>query len=211
MKKLATALDRIGYITKRPPFWAATATVMAVGGGQQGRRAALRGSVGYATAAVIANLLIKPFAQRPRPPQAGKGRIGPLTSSFPSGHTATDLAFVFSAAQELPGLFVPLAAGTATGHWSIVRTGSHYISDVFAGGLVGITVAWALRKVWPPHSPRRALRASAPLEAALAGFLSAHRQDDEDKKSYAVPRLHSERVAPGGADRAARRVPTVHE
>jgi membrane-associated phospholipid phosphatase len=111
--------------------------------------AALRGSVGYATAAVVANA-IKPFVKRPRPPQAGKGKIGPLTSSFPSGHTATDLAFVFSAAQELPALFVPLAAGTVSGHWSIVRARSHYISDVLVGGVVGIAVALAMRKVWLP-------------------------------------------------------------
>jgi membrane-associated phospholipid phosphatase len=150
MGKLATALDRVGFVTKRPPFWAAAATVMAVGGGQTGQRAALRGSIGYATAAVVTNLFLKPLVHRPRPSQAGEGTIGPVTSSFPSGHTATDLAFVFSAAQELPAVFVPLAAGTATGHWSIVRTGSHYVSDVLAGGAVGIAVAWAMRKVWPP-------------------------------------------------------------
>jgi membrane-associated phospholipid phosphatase len=150
VEKLTTALDRVGFITKRPPFWAAAAAVMAVGGGRRGQRAALRASIGYATAAVVANVLMKPFVQRSRPPHAGQGRIGPLTSSFPSGHTATDLAFVFSAAQELPAVFVPLAAGTAAGHWSIVRTGSHYVSDVLAGGAVGIAVAWTMRKVWPP-------------------------------------------------------------
>jgi membrane-associated phospholipid phosphatase len=47
-------------------------------------------------------------------------------------------------------MFVPLAAGTASGHWSLIRTGSHYISDVLAGGTVGIAVAWTMRKVWPP-------------------------------------------------------------
>lgn len=146
--KLTVALDRIGSITKRPPFWAAAAAAMAVSG-ERGQQAALRGSVGYATAAVIANG-IKPFVQRSRPPRAGKGKIGPLTSSFPSGHTATDLAFVFSAAQEVPALFVPLAAGTLSGHWSIVRARSHYISDVLAGGTVGITVALAMWKIWPP-------------------------------------------------------------
>lgn len=165
MRRLTTALDRTGSITKQPPFWAAAAAAIAFGGGQRGRQAALRGGVGYATAAVVANLLIKPFVQRPRPPQTRERKIGPLTSSFPSGHTATDLAFVFSAAQELPALFVPLAAGTATGHWSIVRTGTHYISDVLAGGLVGITVAWALRKAWPPLAVRR--KAGACLTARV--------------------------------------------
>jgi membrane-associated phospholipid phosphatase len=150
MGKLTTTLDRVGKLTKRPSIWAATAALLAVGGGQRGQRAALRGGVGYAVAGVIANLLIKPIVQRPRPPEAKESSSGPFASSFPSGHTATDLAFAFSAAQEFPAMFVPLAAGTATAHWSRVRTGSHYISDVFAGGVVGIAVAWAMRKVWPP-------------------------------------------------------------
>jgi hypothetical protein len=74
--KLTTTLERVGSITKRPPFWGAAAAVMAAGGGQTGQRAALRGGIGYATAAVVANVFIKPFVQRSRPPQADKAGSG---------------------------------------------------------------------------------------------------------------------------------------
>ncbi len=147
---VAQALDWTGFVTKQPPIWAATAAVLAAHGRQRGRRAALRGSVGYVITAVVANLLVKPVVQRQRPPQAENQLIKPLTSSFPSGHAATSLASTLAAAQELPAALVPLALGTATANWSIVRTHSHYVSDVLAGSAVSIAVAWALRKAWPP-------------------------------------------------------------
>lgn len=175
MGTLTTALDRVGFITRRPPVWGVVASLLAIYGNQRGRRAALRGGVGYAIAAVVANLLIKPLVQRQRPPEAGRG-IGPMTSSFPSGHTATDLAFVFSAAQEIPRLFIPLAFGTATAHWSIVRTHTHYISDVVAGGLVGITVAQALQRAWPPGAPTVGAATRAPLLAATSRFRPSDRE-----------------------------------
>ena len=81
-------------------------------------------------------------------------RLRPLTSSFSSGHAATDVAFVFGVAQEIPRLFLPLAAMAATAHWSLVRTRGHYATDVFFGGVLGIGVVLAVRKVWPgPSGP----------------------------------------------------------
>lgn len=62
----------------------------------------MRGSVCYVVAAFIANIVIKPLVYRCRPQGAGEGRITPYTWSFPSGHTASDSAFVFSVAKELP-------------------------------------------------------------------------------------------------------------
>jgi undecaprenyl-diphosphatase len=93
---------------------------------------------------VVANLVIKPVVGRSRPPAAGKGRSGPVTSSFPSGHAATDLAFTLGVAQEMPMLFVPLASGTLAAHWSLVRSRGHYPSDVFAGGVLAFVVALAV-------------------------------------------------------------------
>ncbi|MFN2506908.1 MAG: phosphatase PAP2 family protein, partial [Acidimicrobiales bacterium] len=78
---------------------------------------------------------------------------GPFTSSFPSGHAAADLAFVFGAFQELPRLLLPLSLGTLAVHWSLVRKRAHYPSDVVAGGALGIAVAAAAWVVWPPKGP----------------------------------------------------------
>jgi undecaprenyl-diphosphatase len=123
---------------------------LALGGGSRGKRAAVRGVVCYSIAALVANLGIKPWVGRSRPPGAGEGRPGPVTSSFPSGHTATDLAFSLGVAQEIPVLFIPFTAATMAAHWSMVRSRGHYPSDIFVGGIVGIAVALAAWRLWPP-------------------------------------------------------------
>lgn len=144
-----TWFGRMGDVAQQPPVWAGIAAVLALGGGSRGRRAALRGGVCYGTTAVVANLLIKPIVARDRPPGSGKGRTGPITSSFPSGHAATDLAFTVGVAQEIPLLFVPLALATSAAHWSLIRSRGHYPSDVLAGGFIGVGIALAIWRLWP--------------------------------------------------------------
>lgn len=142
-----TWFGRAGDIVQQPPVWAGVAGLLALSG-PRGRRAARRGGVCYGAAAVV-HILIKPLVGRPRPPGSGTRRIGPVTSSFPSGHAASDLAFTFGAAQELPLVFVPLSLATAAAHWSLVRSRGHYPTDVFAGGVLGIGVAVAAWMLWP--------------------------------------------------------------
>ena len=149
MRRLTTSLDRVGAIAKRPPIWAVVAAGLVGIGGRRGRVAALRGGVSYGVAAVVANVVIKPAVHRKRPPGSEDARIGPVTSSFPSGHAATDLAFVFGVSQGIPALFPPLAACTLAAHWSLVRTRAHYVSDILAGGALGIAVAVAVGSLWP--------------------------------------------------------------
>ena len=144
----STWFGRAGDIVQQPPVWAAIAAALAAAG-PRGRRAALRGTVCYVGAAV-AQLLIKPVVGRSRPPGAGRRRIGPVTSSFPSGHAASDLAFNLAVSQEIPLLFVPLSAATMAAHWSLVRSRGHYVTDVLAGGALGVVVAAVAWKVWPP-------------------------------------------------------------
>ena len=158
MGRLTTVLDRVGAITKRPPIWAVVAVGLVARGGGRGRDAALRGGVAYGVAAVLANVVIKPAVHRKRPAGSEQARIGPLTSSFPSGHAATDLAFVFGVSQRVPTLFPPLAACTIAAHWSLVRTRAHHVSDILVGGALGIAVAVAVGALWPnddvePASP----------------------------------------------------------
>jgi membrane-associated phospholipid phosphatase len=145
-----TRLARVARIVEQPPFWGGVATALAVKGGTRGQQVALRGSVCYIVAAFIANIVIKPLVYRRRPHGAGEDRIGPYTSSFPSGHTASDSAFVFSVAQELPLLAIPLAVAATAAHWSLIRSGKHHVSDVLAGGAIGLGVAYIVWKSWPP-------------------------------------------------------------
>jgi membrane-associated phospholipid phosphatase len=146
----STWFGRTGDIVQQPPVWAGLAAALALGGGPRGRRAAWRGSVCYAVTAVVANLVIKPLVRRTRPPGAGENRPGPVTTSFPSGHAATDLAFTLAASQEIPLLFFVLVPATMAAHWSVMRSRGHYPSDVFVGGLVGIAVVLVAWKLWPP-------------------------------------------------------------
>ena len=93
--------------------------------GPRERRAALRGSACY-LAAAAAHLPIKAAVGRRHPPGTALHQLGPFTSSFPSGHAAALLGFTFGAAQELPRLLLPLSAGTALAHWTLVRKRAHY-------------------------------------------------------------------------------------
>lgn len=160
-KKGSTWFDHIGDVTHRPAAWGALALALASVGGPRGRRAALRGGVGYA-AAGLAHLPIKAMVDRDHPKGAARLNLGPFTSSFPSGHAASDLAFVFGVAQELPVLLLPLSGATLAGHWTLVRKRAHYPSDILAGGAIGVAVAVALWKLWPPGD-RRQEEPEAPL------------------------------------------------
>jgi undecaprenyl-diphosphatase len=85
-----------------------------------------------------------------------------VLSSFPSGHTASELAFALGAAQEVPLLFVPLYAATFASEWSLIRSRAHYLSDVLAGGGLAVAVGVVASKVWPSHrSVARRERAEA--------------------------------------------------
>jgi undecaprenyl-diphosphatase len=137
---------RVGDVSKRPPVWAAIAGVIAVSG-PRAHHAAVRGGVSY-LAAAVAHLPVKLIVARGRPPGAHRYTV---TSSFPSGHCASELAFSIGAAQEIPWLIVPLYAATVAAEWSMVRSQAHYPSDIFAGAAVSIVVALVAQKVWPPH------------------------------------------------------------
>ncbi len=149
-KRASTRLGRFGDITKRPLTWVGIAGVLAVSG-PRGRRAATRASASY-VAGALAHLVVKAAVGRSRPPGASRhASIGPVTSSFPSGHCASELAFSLGAAQEIRWLFVPLYAATLAGEWSLVRSRAHYPSDIFAGAAISVVVALVASRLWPTH------------------------------------------------------------
>jgi deazaflavin-dependent oxidoreductase (nitroreductase family) len=148
-RKGASAPSRAGDIARQPAVWIAFAAALSLTG-PRGRRAALRGATCSAAASLI-HLPLKRAFGRPRPRGAGRKAIGPLTSSFPSGHTASDLGFTFGAAQELPMLLMPLSVATMGSHWSLVRARKHYPSDVIAGGAIALAVNAAAWKLRPPQ------------------------------------------------------------
>ncbi|HVE45414.1 MAG TPA: hypothetical protein VNA57_01520 [Acidimicrobiales bacterium] len=86
--KGATRFGRAADMLKRPPMWAVIAGGLALRGGPS-RHAAVRGTVCY-LATALAHLPIKALVGREHPKRSSKvAKIGPITSSFPSGHTAS--------------------------------------------------------------------------------------------------------------------------
>jgi membrane-associated phospholipid phosphatase len=142
-------LDQVGRVVKQPPFWGAAAGAMAVGGGDDGKRAAIRASCCYVATAAVSSFLLKPIANRARPKGAGPGPFSPLTSSMPSGHAASDTAFAVGAYQEMQSALVPMLILTTASHWSLVRSHSHFLTDILIGDLVGVAVAIGSNLVWP--------------------------------------------------------------
>ncbi|MCA1699170.1 MAG: nitroreductase/quinone reductase family protein [Actinobacteria bacterium] len=158
-----SAASRVGDVTSKPLTWAGFAALLSLTG-RRGRHAVLRGLVCSGTASII-HLPIKRVIGRARPRGARliASGPGPLTSSFPSGHTASDLGFLFGASQVLPLLLIPGTVATACAHWSLVRRREHYPSDVIGGGAIALAVAAAAWKLRPP--PNRHTGRQAPSSA----------------------------------------------
>jgi undecaprenyl-diphosphatase len=148
---LVRTLDRWGAVARQPPLWAALAAGLFACGGCS-RRAAKRGTACYLTGAVVGNGL-KVLFKRPQPRHRFARRPYVSRAAFPSGHGAAEVAFVFGAAQEAPLLFPPIAALAMLAHWSLVREGKHYVSDMLAGGTIGLAIVVAAAKLHTSRSP----------------------------------------------------------
>lgn len=123
------------------------AAVLALCGGDQGRRAAAAGLASVAVAATIVNVAVKPLGRRSRPdrvaqevPLARHVRM-PSSPSFPSGHTASAVAFATGVGHVMPAAAAPLHALATLVGYTRVHTGVHYPGDVVAGALIGGTLA----------------------------------------------------------------------
>ena len=123
--------------------------MLALAGGRDGRRAAVVGLASVAVTATVANLIAKPLGRRRRPdrvaeevPLARQVSM-PVSSSFPSGHSAAAFAFATGVAHVSPVAAAPLRALAALVAYSRVHTGVHYPGDVVAGSLLGIGLAEA--------------------------------------------------------------------
>jgi undecaprenyl-diphosphatase len=82
----------------------------------------------------------------------------PVSSSFPSGHSASAAAFAVGVGVEAPWLALPVGLLAAAVAYSRIYTGVHFASDVIAGVAIGATVAGAGALLVPAHQvePRRA-------------------------------------------------------
>jgi membrane-associated phospholipid phosphatase len=125
----------------------ASAGVLALAGGPTGRRAAAFGLASVAVTATVVNLAVKPLSSRRRPDRAAE-RVPldrhvkmPVSTSFPSGHSAAAFAFATGVGHVMAPAAIPLWVLAASVAYSRVHTGVHYPGDVVAGSLMGVTLA----------------------------------------------------------------------
>ncbi|MGN6427362.1 MAG: bifunctional phosphatase PAP2/diacylglycerol kinase family protein [Leifsonia sp.] len=115
-------------------------------------KAAARGLASLGLASLVANVVGKRLVGGQRPaltsiPVSRRLDRSPTSPSFPSGHTASAVAFAAGVALESPAAgaaLVPLAAGVG---YSRLHTGAHWFSDVAGGAAIGAGAALALKAV----------------------------------------------------------------
>jgi membrane-associated phospholipid phosphatase len=145
--RLDVAMRRLSSAADHSKIWFASAALLALCGGSGGRRAARRGVASLTLASGFANLVAKPLTTRRRPDREELEVLErrhvpmPRTSSFPSGHSASAVAFATGAGQALPSLSAPLRALAALVGYSRVHTGVHYPADVLVGAFIGVSAA----------------------------------------------------------------------
>ncbi|MET7479370.1 phosphatase PAP2 family protein [Streptomyces sp. NPDC005648] len=159
-------LPRLSRGANHGVLWFAAAAAMSASRTPRARRAAARGLASLSLASLTINTLGKRSVRRTRPaldpvPRARQLKRQPITTSFPSGHSASAAAFATGVALESPGwgaVVAPVAWSVAL---SRVYTGVHFPSDVVAGAALGAGAAFAVRglvptrgQAVPPARPR---------------------------------------------------------
>ncbi|MEV0255738.1 phosphatase PAP2 family protein [Streptomyces sp. NPDC050732] len=172
-------LPRLSRSANHGVLWFATAAGIAATRTPRARRAAVRGVASLALASATINTLGKRSVRRARPlldpvPLIRRLKRQPITTSFPSGHSASAAAFATGVALESRAwgaAVAPLAAAVAV---SRVYTGAHFPSDVLVGGALGAGAAFAVRGLVPTRAqlaPPGRPRVTAPALPGGAGLV----------------------------------------
>ena len=138
-------------------LWIGAAAIMALFPGKT-RRAAVHGLIAQAVASAVTNAVFKTLLPRTRPlpehlPVFRFVHPQPTSSSMPSGHSASAIAFAVGTGLVRPALGAALAPAALGVAYSRVHTGAHWPSDVFFGSAIGAGAALVTRKWWPVRPP----------------------------------------------------------
>ena len=145
------ALDRaMAHLTRAADYSRLSigaAAVLAAVAGRPGRRAAASGLVSVGVTAIVVNLALKPLGGRRRPdraaaqvPLARHTRM-PISTAFPSGHSASAFAFATGVGHVLPAASIPLQGLAAVVANTRLHGGVHNPPDLNGGALAGTVLA----------------------------------------------------------------------
>jgi undecaprenyl-diphosphatase len=167
---LDTVMKGLSTAANHSLLWFTVAAGLSVRRGAS-RKAAGRGVLAVALASTAANAVCKPLLPRRRPaaielPAYQKLPSPPTSSSFPSGHSASAVAFVTAVGLESPKVGLALAPVAAAVAYSRVHVGVHWASDVAAGAALGAAMAVLTQRWWP-------VRATDEARARPAGSVPA--------------------------------------
>src|SRR6476620_8382372 len=148
---------RLSASANQGKLWMGTAAVLALFPGKT-RRAAVHGLIAQGVASAVTNVVFKTLLPRTRPlpehlPVFRFVHPQPTSSSMPSGHSASAVAFAVGAGLVRPALGVALAPAALGVAYSRVHTGAHWPSDVVFGSAIGAGAAMVTRKWWPVRPP----------------------------------------------------------
>ncbi|ASN22248.1 bifunctional phosphatase PAP2/diacylglycerol kinase family protein [Arthrobacter sp. YN] len=219
---------RLSSAATKGKLWFGIAGIMSAFPGKP-RRAALHGVLALGVASGVTNVIFKRVLPRRRPlpehlPLFRFVNPQPTSSSMPSGHSASAVAFAVGAGMVSPALgtvLAPLAAGVA---YSRVHTGAHWPSDVVFGSALGAGAALLTRRWWPAKpaepTPRRT-PAEAPaiadgegLSIAVNVLGGSYSPETGELLRVIFPKAHIREIAEGDdvaaeIDAAATRPGTV--
>ncbi|MGW0822624.1 phosphatase PAP2 family protein [Streptomyces sp. NPDC002845] len=203
-------LPRLSRAANHGVLWFATAAAIAATRSPRARRAAARGVASLALASATINTLGKRSVRRPRPvldnvPVMRRLKRQPITTSFPSGHSASAAAFATGVALESRGWGAAVAPVAAAVALSRVYTGVHFPSDVLVGAALGAGAAYAVHGLVPTRDqlpPPRRPRADAPALPDGEGLVvvadtASGAADRVRALQESLPRAETVECAPG--------------
>lgn len=149
---LDRALRLLSASADHSKLWLGIAGALAASRRPHLRAAAAEGLGSAAVASLVVNQGVKRAVPRRRP-SAESMTVGrrlrrmPTSSSFPSGHAASALAFATAVALREPTTAIVLTPLAGAVGYSRIHTGAHFFSDVMVGSAVGVAVAVAVHRL----------------------------------------------------------------
>jgi membrane-associated phospholipid phosphatase len=164
--RMDDAMRRLSNAANYSRLSIASAVVLAATAGPRGRRAARSGLTALAAATTVVNGVVKPLGRRRRPERSDEDLAParmvrmPASRSFPSGHTASAVAFATGVSRVMPSAGGALHGLAALVGYSRVHTGVHYPGDVVAGALLGSVIGGLTASRATPREPPAPARSS---------------------------------------------------